>query len=335
MNRFAVIIPYFGQFKPSISLFLESCNRNSDVDWFVFTDCEIPADVTLNINIHWVSTTLEHIKIMAQEKIGCKVALSRAYKLCDLKPFFGIIFRDYLKGYEYWGFGDVDVVYGRLSAYLDSIDYFRYDKINWMGHLCFVRNSDSCTATALEKVDETIDASKVLSNENNLGFDERDYNKKCLAKGMKIYTGKWAADIDVFYWRMRCVDLKTFHYLLHTREIDYAPKNYSRQMFALIDDSVNRIFLNNHQVHLEEFAYIHFRKEVPIHLDRLRTDSYIISRTGFWPLKGGSIALSDYNTVKELIDRYNNQENWLQELQCFWHYYREYSRKNKRIREKG
>lgn len=317
MKRFAIVIPYFGQFKPSIVLFLESCNRNKDIDWFIITDCQIPNEVILNSNINWIRMTLEEARCLAEIKLECKVELKRAYKLCDLKPFYGLIFEDYLVGYEYWGFGDTDVIYGRLSEFLFKINYSNYEKINWMGHLCFVRNTQKCNRAVFVDGKGTLKASEVLQNENNVGFDERDYNRKCLKNEMKIYNGKWSADIDIFYWRMRCVDVKTYHYLLDTFEIKDAPRNYSKQMFAVIKGRICRIYLKFGRVHVEEFAYIHFRKEVPIKFENYEAQTYLITREGFELILNLENKLHDYQYVLKLIKKYNNQENFVQEVQCF------------------
>lgn len=323
MNRLAIIIPYFGEFKPSISLFLASCNRNKDIDWFVFTDCHVPKGVTINSNIKWIPATLKDVRLLAEEKLGMCVELDRAYKLCDLKPFYGLIFENYLHDYEYWGYGDVDVVYGRLFHFLNQIGYTHYDKINWMGHLCFIRNNVRCNKAGLLHAKGTIEAEMVLRNSENVGFDERDFNIKCIKSGMKIYMGKWAADIDIFYWRMRCVDIWTLHLLLNTYAIKYAPRNYQKQIFAIVNGIAYRIYLKKGKVFFEEFAYIHFRKEYTIEFNELGIDSYIITREGFKLIENGKELFSDYDKVLSIINKYNNQENWLQEKRCFlYHYYR-------------
>lgn len=320
MNKFAVVIPYFGCFKPSISLFLESCNRNNEIDWFIFTDCTEPQNVKLNDNIHWKRTTLENVRKLGEKKLKTKIRLNKAYKLCDLKPFYGLIFEDYLTNYEYWGYGDVDVINGRIFYHLNQIDYGKYDKINWMGHLCFVKNNDFCKKIFLKNTNDTINYLKVLNSENNLGFDERDYNILFLKNNLKIYTGYFAADIDVFYWRMRCVDKKTYHYLLNTKNIKYAPRNYSKQIFVLLDGIVYRIYLKHKKIYKEEFAYIHFRKEVPINFCDYKKDTYLITREGFIDVENKDV-FNDYDSMLSLIKKYNNQENYLQELHCFVHYY--------------
>lgn len=314
MNRFAVIIPYFGKFRPSISLFLESCNRNSEVDWLIFTDCQLPSGISINQNIYWNKATLEDVRNLAEKKLQRRIVLNRAYKLCDLKPFYGVIFSDYLSGYEYWGYGDTDVIYGQLAAFLSKIHYADYDKINWMGHLCFVRNTRRCNYAPFYTLKNTVDAEYVLQNEKNLGFDERDLNRKYLAQDLKIYTGQWAADIDIFYQRMRCVDRFTLHQLLDTTDVHYAPKNYAKQLFIIVQGKVFRIYLKFGKVHWEEFAYIHFRKEVPIHFSLEQRDTYIISRDGFWPLDCGIDDLNTCEVVDKLIKRYNHQQSFLREI---------------------
>ena len=313
MKKFAVIIPYFGQFKPSVSLFLESCKHNPDIDWFIFTDCPVPEKVVLSENIKWHKFTLAEFNCLASEKLKHNIALERPYKLCDMKPFYGNIFSDYISSYEYWGFGDMDVIYGNVTDYLQKIQYFKYDKINWMGHLCFIRNNEICNTVVLADIDNTAYWKDVVSTANNIGFDERDYNTKFLSKGLKIYNGKWAADIDIFYWRMRCVDKKTLHLLLDTREINYAPKNHSYQIFAVLNGHTYRVYLKNKRVYHEEFAYIHFRKEVPLLIDS-SCKNYFITRDGFIKIDDKHSKLSDYDVVKKYIEKYNLQENRKQEF---------------------
>ena len=321
MNRFVIIIPYFGIFKASIALFLESCNRNPNIDWLVFSDCGIPENVVINSNIIWHPMTLEDVCLLAEKKLGCKVTLNRAYKLCDLKPMYGLIFEDYIKDYEFWGFGDTDVIYGDVFSFLNKIGFEQYDKINWMGHLCFMRNTTEINLIAMKEVPGTVSPFEVLAVEHNYGYDERDFNTKCITSEVRLYNNQWAADIDIFYWRMRCVDLKTFHFLLDSKEIKYAPRNYALQIFASIDGHIYRIYLKAGQIHKDEFAYIHFRKEVPIEFKNTNCPTFIISRSGFFPVEMASF--EHVSSVKTLILKYNNQESPLQELKTFlFQYYK-------------
>jgi hypothetical protein len=302
-------------------LFLESCNRNEDVDWIFFTDIDIPAGVEIQSNIRWQKTTLEDVRSLAVQKLGFDIKLERAYKLCDLRPFYGLVFSDYIKNYEYWGYGDTDVICGRIYKFLVQAQYRAFDKINWMGHMSFVRNTDEVNSIALMDTDDTVNGKDVLCNEKNVGFDEHDFNRKLLSNGKKIYTGLWAADMDIFYWRMRCVDIRTFHTLLGIKEIVDAPKNYAKQLFALVDGAIYRYYIDKGCIKKDEFAYIHFRKEVPMHFDDHSKKTFIISRDGFF-----ETTRAELESIKDLtmaIEKYNNQESQFQEfINYIVHYYR-------------
>ncbi|WP_300081588.1 DUF6625 family protein [uncultured Thomasclavelia sp.] len=325
-NYICVIIPYFGKFKPSINLFLNSCIKNKEIDWYIFTDNYAPKSISLTKNIKWIKIDLSTVKKLAKKNLGHDICLERPYKLCDLKPFYGLIFKEYIQNYQYWGYGDLDVVYGRLFYYLNLIEYYRYDKVNWMGHLCFLKNNADCNYLAFHDTPDTVSGLEVLKIKENIGFDERDFNKKLLSKELKMYNFNWGADIDIFYQRMRCVDLKTVHCLLDTGEVNYAPKNYRKQIFALVDGKVFQIYLKAGQVCTQEFAYIHFRKESPILFDDYDRQTYLFTRKGFVPCNQSD--LSNYYKVNDLIEQYNHYGGFLKETYEFlYQYYRKISGK--------
>ena len=40
------------------------------------------------------------------------MTIEDAYKLTDFKPAYGEIFQDYIIQYDFWGFTDIDLIYG-------------------------------------------------------------------------------------------------------------------------------------------------------------------------------------------------------------------------------
>ncbi len=304
----------------------DSCNRNQEIDFLIFTDQDLPNGVCVNQNIKWNKLSFDGLKELINSKLSINVNLKRPYKLCDLKPFYGLIFDEYILEYKYWGYGDWDVIYGRITSFLQKIAWEKYDKINWMSHLTLIKNNKQWIDTPLLRVPGTHSAEEVLSTEFNLGYDERDFNIKCLFNGMKIYNGQWAADIDIFYGRMRCVDLKTYHLLLDTKKINYAPHNYRKQIFILMDGRVCRFYIRGLKVYHDEFAYIHFRKEAKIMFSDLDRKSYIISRNGF--IKVNIDKLNDLKYMQEQIKLYNSGGSLFSEIHDFlYQYYRKISGK--------
>lgn len=97
-----------------------------------------------------VEKSAAEFKALVEQKLGRSVAFEDGYKLCDLKPLYGVIFEDLLKGYDYWAFGDCDVVYGRkLDGWLEKVVSEQWDVATVMsrwvsGALTLVRNCETC-----------------------------------------------------------------------------------------------------------------------------------------------------------------------------------------------
>ncbi|RUQ45547.1 hypothetical protein D8M30_15595, partial [Corynebacterium pseudodiphtheriticum] len=53
--RIIFIIPYFGCWPFWMPFFLESCRHNPDIDWLLFSDCPMPANVPTNVRIEHIT----------------------------------------------------------------------------------------------------------------------------------------------------------------------------------------------------------------------------------------------------------------------------------------
>ena len=69
-------------------------------------------------NVKLIFKTLEEISAAASEKLGFVVNINYPYKLCDFKPAYGFLFPELIKGYDFWGHGDIDVVYGNIRDFI-------------------------------------------------------------------------------------------------------------------------------------------------------------------------------------------------------------------------
>ena len=114
--RVAVILPYFGKFPNYFTLYLYSCSFNPKIDFLIFTD--ILYEDQYPDNVKFITLSFKELQETAQYKLGFRIELSNPYKLCDLRPAYGVVFADYIKGYDYWGYGDIDVIYGDLQMNL-------------------------------------------------------------------------------------------------------------------------------------------------------------------------------------------------------------------------
>jgi hypothetical protein len=143
-KKIAVIIPYFGRWPEWIDYFFLSCINNPSIDWIFPTDCPVPgvgAD-----NLRFVPLTLQDLNEIAGLKLDLYLDIRYPYKICDLRPAYGEIFNDLIRDYDFWGYGDLDLVYGNIRKFVPDPSLDNYDIISnhtdfITGHFCLLRNT--------------------------------------------------------------------------------------------------------------------------------------------------------------------------------------------------
>lgn len=143
--RIVFIIPYFGRWPFWMPLFLKSCRFNPDIQWLLYGDCGEPDE--LPPNVRYVAISFDAYCRQVSERLGLSFRPERAYKLCDLKPALGFVHEDDIRDFDFWGFSDLDLIYGRLRNYftaekLARFDFFSTHERRVSGHLCLMRNNE-------------------------------------------------------------------------------------------------------------------------------------------------------------------------------------------------
>jgi len=170
--KITLIVPYFGIWPVWFPAFLLSCRYNPHVEWLFFTDCEAPS--SCSDNVRFIPGTLHDLNRLATDKLGFEVSLARPYKICDLRPAFGIVFADHLKESNFWGHCDVDVIWGDIRKFitddiLDNHDIISARKHHIAGHFSLFRNSKTINTiyTLFPKFEQ------ILRLPEHTVFDER------------------------------------------------------------------------------------------------------------------------------------------------------------------
>jgi len=169
--RIRLLLPYYGNWPVYFRLFLESCRHNSQISFLFITDLHPPSDYPPNV-------TFQHLRIedlfaLVEKKTGVKVPVSTAYKLCDFKPMYGDIFSNLLDGYDFWGCGDIDVIYGNISKFVTAEILDKHDIISFREHWlsgAFVLYRNTVPTNSLYKTSRSL--LKVLQSRECLCFDE-------------------------------------------------------------------------------------------------------------------------------------------------------------------
>lgn len=174
--KIALIIPYFGKFPVWFDLYLYSCSRNPQIDFLFFTDCELPERIYNNTIFH--KTDFELYCKRVSECLSINFQPNDPYKLCDLKPFYGIIHQTELKDYDFWGFGDIDLIYGDLNIIVNQENLRKYDLITALsdriaGHFTVVRRKSKYTFVCKQ----IPRYKELLESQDNYVLDEVDMCK--------------------------------------------------------------------------------------------------------------------------------------------------------------
>jgi hypothetical protein len=137
MKTIAFVVVWMGEFPNYFDLWLNSCEKNSTVDFWIFTDhASSTPPRKLSSNIKIVSMTFDQVKARFQKLFDFEISLERAYKLCDYKPAYGEAFADYLGAYDFWGYCDVDLIWGDIRHFVTDEILEQNEKIFTLGH-CF------------------------------------------------------------------------------------------------------------------------------------------------------------------------------------------------------
>ena len=188
--KIAIIIPYFGKWPYWIDLFMYSCRQNEDVDFFFYTDCDIPDVISGARNVHFFSVSFDDYCQMVGEKLGITFHPDKPYKLCDLKPFYGFIHHDMLEEgkYDFWGYGDVDLVWGDIRKFctnsiLERNDVFSTHADRVSGHFALIRNTEKYRDLCFE-IPQWKDK---LEDKKNFALDEVDFSILLYGKIVKLW----------------------------------------------------------------------------------------------------------------------------------------------------
>ncbi len=188
MKSIIIIIDFLGEHWPEwFPLFLESCRKNPDINWLFHTDC--PVEGLDAGNIMFKPCTREDYIRTVNQKLNVRFDTADPYKLCDLRPAYGVLYEEEIKDYDFFGYGDIDVIYGRIRDFYTDDILNHYNIISthtWCisGHLALIRNEE-WLRKAFYRISNW---QEILEKQHNQRFDE-DYFSSLFLYPAKIPRG--------------------------------------------------------------------------------------------------------------------------------------------------
>ena len=184
--KIALFIPYFGKLPSYMPLFLKFFKINF-IDIFFISDLDF-SELEIPENVHIIKVSFDELKERIHKVTGLIVNWTKPYKLCDLKPLYGLLFQNILqsKGYDYWAFGDCDLIYGNclesklVSILKDDYDIISFRKLWVTGSLCILKNAERVNRLFIDNCPEI---KEVVQNDKNYAADECGLVHKQLLSG--------------------------------------------------------------------------------------------------------------------------------------------------------
>lgn len=221
----------------------ESALRNPSVDFMFFTDADVePAN---NIILHKMQFT--DFQQLAQNAFDFPIVLDRPYKLCEYKQAYGYILQDYIKDYDFWGYGDLDLVYGDIRTFLTD-DVLKYKFLLGWGHLTFLHNDDDTNIYFMKQESGYQNYKDAFRTSEITFFDEYGYNG-C--------SDKWRDCRPDDCWLEWPFDnaskpKEAYHFNSMTR-------GWNQVIFEHIDNKLYMVRFNNGKIEKKESLYAHFQ----------------------------------------------------------------------------
>ena len=295
--KIVLIIPYYGKFPNYFQLFLDSCGKNPAFNWLIFTDDKTPYRFPDNVNV--VYNSFAECRERIQSKFDFPVLLTEPQKLCDYKCAYGFIFEDYLKDVDFWGYCDVDVIFGRLDYFITEELLNNFDKIFSLGRPTLYRN--------------TSEINRVFMNE----FNGKKRYKEVFQTNVGCAFDEWYPENinDIFrqtHYRLKldnlCADIESYktRFILNTYNLQkktYEHMDQRNMIFEYIEGHIFQIVKENKSFKKKEYPYLHLQKRnmsICINVDTY--EGYYIVPNRFVPLDSNILSLFRKNLVYEILN---------------------------------
>lgn len=258
MKRLALIVVYFGKLPSMFKLWLKTCEYNKEVDFYVITNDQ--TDYLVPENVYIVHEEVEDFEKRVFRELGIRCKLNgRIYKTCDYRPLFNIIYKDVVGEYEYVGQCELDMLFGRISDFVDWNLMKKYKKLFNYGHLTIYKNDNFLLNNMDIKFGGGMTYRQLLEKEELCNSDEQfhPYSINLLYDRLeeKIYEDGniYIADVAQEYYQFRLVrHLK--------RKIKKDGK--CNQIFAWRDGKLFDYECRDGKLLKQEYIYIHLQKRV-------------------------------------------------------------------------
>lgn len=170
MKTICYIVPYFGKLPKNFPLWLIGCEANPTIDWIIYTDDKTDYKYPANVKCKYLS--FQELENRIQSFYDFQVDLSRPWRLSLMKSAYGDLFYEDIKDYDFWGYCDVDLMWGNIRKFYTEEVLNNFDRIGFQGHSTLMRNNEENNKTYKTNVKGCMSYKDVFSGKSDFSFDE-------------------------------------------------------------------------------------------------------------------------------------------------------------------
>ena len=245
MKKIAYVVPYFGKFPKGFQFWLQSCGCNKTIDWLIFTDDYSNYKYPENVKVRYM--TFDDLKTKVQKIFDFNISLEKPYKLCDYRPAYGEIFEEELSGYDFWGYCDIDLVWGNIREFYTNEVLEKYEKIGFFGHSTLYKNNKEVNRRYRTYFEGELYYKDVYSSEKGFAFDEVGMDRIYERLEKPVFS-------EIVFANLLKYD---YGFFLDQQKEEDLYKNES-QIFIWKNGKLTRYYLDGYGVKTEDYLYLHY-----------------------------------------------------------------------------
>lgn len=151
MPTIRFLVTYYGAWPGYFRMWADSVAANPEIEVVFITDLPRPDWLPANVRLHQLD--FEGFMQRMEQLLEQPLPRLRYHKLCDYKPLYALAFPELIGDVPYWGYCDVDLVFGDLYPLVAAARRGDYDILSpfsyTVGHCCVVRNEERALRIAL------------------------------------------------------------------------------------------------------------------------------------------------------------------------------------------
>lgn len=178
-TRSAILVQLWMGKIPDYFWYHYETTKNLDIDFLFITDQDTKLE---SRNYKVIKTNKDSLENLIKQNIGIEYKIDNLRNINILKSAFGDLFSEYLSGYDFFGYYDIDTLFGDIRKFidphLDSYDVISFGEKNYhdriSGPFTIIRNTEKNRSLYKLKLPEFVNN---LNHYEVSAFEENELNE--------------------------------------------------------------------------------------------------------------------------------------------------------------